>query len=169
MFFNISIYITAQLDGWMLGEEKKGRKRKQQKHSHVQSLNFKRPSLKVKKNLSLLVPTKALDTHKRTNTHKSTRVLTHAHASGRPISAGWKRQAVFFFFFFWSNVSMTTFNWTVNQLLICLSAAWCEENETEKEWEREKKRVRWERKKGRQCLSREMERGKSGTCMCMFV
>lgn len=45
---------------------------------------------------------------------------------------------------------MTTFNWMVNQLLICFSTAWCGENEMEREEEkgRERKREGAEEKKG---------------------
>ncbi len=51
---------------------------------------------------------------------------------------------------------MTTFNWMVNQLLICLSTAWCGENEMEREGE--KKRGR-EEKKGDEGGHREKAKG----------
>lgn len=146
-------------------------RQRRQKHPHIQlSLNLKWTSFQVGNDhhMNLLVPSKALrQTH--TDTEALAHILTHAHANGRPISAGWKRRL------FWSNVSMTTFNWMVNQLLICLSTAWCGQNEREGEREgnrgreqgneMEEKKEDWEEGGGK-----EMKRGreKSGTCVCIL-
>ncbi len=176
------MYDLAKLDGWIFREEKKERIwstmlcEKRQKHPHTQlSLNLKWPSsFKAgnNHNLNLLVPSKALDTHKK-HSHAS----QHKHMLVEGQLAQGENDGLF-----WSSVSMTTFNWMVNQLLICLSTAWCGENEMEKERERnggERKRE-WdggekgdwedsERSKRETNEKRETEtkRGKTGTCMCV--
>lgn len=144
-------------------------KQKRQKHPHIQlSLNLKWTSFHVGNNhhMNLLVPSTALrQTH--TDTEALAHILTHAHANGRPISTGWKRRL------FWSSVSMTTFNWMVNQLLICLSTAWCGQNEGERRrgTEGENRKMRWKRKKGierKGGKETKRGRGKSGTCVCIL-
>ena len=125
--------------------------------------------------LNLLVISTALDTHKKTNahtTHKDSDTSEHMHmlVEGQ-LAQGESDRLI------WSNVSMTTFNWMVNQLLICLSTAWCGQHEMKKEresgGEREKTERDMEEKKGgdrgEQMKRDERKRENWWVCVCAFV